>query len=144
MFLVCIFSLFNIINIVSYIEIISVFNISQITVNMFWLNTIIFYLQSPYKKHKHLFVTRNPSFGIWCGVIYRMRQWRHWTSLWENEKNGHIFENWTPIWGLDVDLRLKVDLSLIYLINHVSASELTWFIRYLLLKFIVPLWCKYY
>jgi len=21
----------------------------------------------------------------------------------EKEKNGHIFENWTPIWGVDVD-----------------------------------------
>jgi hypothetical protein len=38
---------------------------------------------------------------------------------------------------MDVDIRLDVDLT--YLINHVSASELTWFIIYLLLTVIVPL-----
>ena len=35
----------------------------------------------------------------------------------ERVKNGHIFENWTPICGLDVDQRLDVDLSLAYIFN---------------------------
>jgi hypothetical protein len=51
------------------------------------------------KNNRHFFVVKNPSSGIWCGVIQRIRQWCHWTSLWESEKRPYI-------WELDADLRI--------------------------------------
>jgi hypothetical protein len=34
-----------------------------------------------------------------CDVIWSMRQWRNWTSIWESEKRSYI-------WELDADLRI--------------------------------------
>ena len=34
-----------------------------------------------------------------CDVIWSIRQWRNWTSIWESEKRPYI-------WGLDADLRI--------------------------------------
>ena len=122
-FLCAFVSLFNIINTVSYIEIINVFNdfsnysqyvpakhnkiLSPVTIKK---NISIF--SSSIIPHLESGVT---SFKGYVNDILRRR--------YEKVKNGHICENWKPIWGLDVDLRLNVDLSLTYLINHVSASE---------------------
>ena len=129
MFFVCIFSLFNIINIVSYIEIISVFN------------DFSYYRQyAPTKDNKivsPVTIIKNISI-FWSLRIPHLASFKGYVSdvigrRYDKVKNGHIFENWTSICGLDVVL------SLTYLINHVSASKLTWFIIYLLQKVIVPL-----
>jgi hypothetical protein len=62
-------------------------------------------------KYIGILVIKNPSSGIWscpfsiivskngCDVIWSIRQWRHWTSIWESEKRPHI-------WELDADLRI--------------------------------------
>ena len=34
-----------------------------------------------------------------CDVIWSLRQWRNWTSIWESEKRPYI-------WELDADLRI--------------------------------------
>ena len=72
---------------------------------------------------KYIFVIKNPSSGIWscpfsiiasktfpngCDVIWSIRQWRHWTSIWESGKSaiylriGRQFEDWTSIWVLHI------------------------------------------
>jgi len=43
----------------------------------------------------------------------------------EKVKNGRRFENRTPIWGLDVDLRLDVDLSDILLVVFVIIMDVS-------------------
>jgi hypothetical protein len=71
--------------------------ISQITVNMFRLNTIRFYLQSLTKKIISIFLSsRIPhlqsgvaSFKGYVNDVIGCR--------YEKVQNGHIFENWTPI-----------------------------------------------
>jgi 5-deoxy-D-glucuronate isomerase len=93
-FFVCIFSLFNIINIVSYIEILSVFN--DFSKYSRYVPTKHNKNLSPVtiQKHKHYFVIKNPSSGVasFTGYVSDIIGRRY-----EKVKNGHIFENWTPI-----------------------------------------------
>ena len=97
MFFVCIFSYFNIINIVSYIEIINVFNdfsnysqyvptkhnkiLSTVTIK----NNINIFLSSRIP----LLESGVASFEGYVSDVIGRR--------YEKVKNGHIFENWTPI-----------------------------------------------
>ena len=96
-FSVCIFSYFNIINIVSYIEIINVFNdfsnysqyvptkhnkiLSTVTIK----NNINIFLSSRIP----LLESGVASFEGYVSDVIGRR--------YEKVKNGHIFENWTPI-----------------------------------------------
>ena len=39
-----------------------------------------------------------------CDVIWNIRQWRNWTSIWESEKRPYI-------WELDADVRIGLRLE---------------------------------
>ena len=81
-------------------------------------------------KYIGIFVVKNPSSEIWscpfsiiasktfpngCDIIWSIRQWRHWTSIWESEKRPHI-------WELDADLRIGRRLERVTLMSW----KLTW------------------
>jgi hypothetical protein len=44
-------------------------------------------------------IIASETFPNGCDVIWSIREWRHWTSIWESEKQPYI-------WELDVDLSL--------------------------------------
>ena len=62
-------------------------------------------------------IIASKTFPNGCDVIWSIRQWRQF----EKVKNSHIFENWRPIWGLDVDLSLTYILMEKRILYHNSV-----------------------
>ena len=66
---------------------------------------------SPSLFQNHV-ITGVTSFEVYVSDVIERR--------FEKVKNGHIFENWTPIWRLDVDLSLNIYRNEHWWVNRVN------------------------